>query len=200
MIRTFAFLVLVGSLVSAAGAQLTVATVDLQEVFKSYYKTKEADGRLKEQLAQFKKEYQNMMADYQKMVEEAGKIRDEANDPVLSKEVRSEKEKTLQGKIQDVKNYERQLREYDVQRRKQLDDQSQRMRKSIVEDINKVIEGIGKTKNYNLIVDTSGVTMNGMPTILFRSNLPDLTSEVVTTMNAGRKDEPATAPPATRVQ
>jgi outer membrane protein len=199
-LATSLFAVVLFAFANTSAAQLSIATVDLQEVFKNYYKTKEADSRLKEILSGFKKEYQGMMTDYQKMVDEAGKLRDEANDPTLSKEVRAEKEKLLQGKIQDVKNYERQLREFDMQRRKQLDDQSSRMRKAIVEDIGKVIEGIGKTKNYHLIVDTSGLTMNGMPTVLFKNNLPDLTNELVATMNAGRPAEPATAPAATRPQ
>ena len=169
-----------------ATAQIKVAVVDLQTVFKDYYKTQEADARLKEILAAFKKEYQQMMGDYQKMVEEAGKIRDEANDPTLSQAVRDEKLKALQDKVTEVKSFERKLREFDVTRRKQLDDQSGRMRKGIVDDITKVVDNIGKTKGFNLILDKSGLTMNGTATVLYTEGLTDITSEIVNTMNASK--------------
>lgn len=178
-----------------ASAQVKIAVVDLQTVFKEYYKTKEADVHLKEMLAGYKKEYQQRMGDYQKMVEEAGKIRDEANDPAISEAVRKEKMQALQAKVGEVKSFERQLREFDVTRRKQLDDTSGRMRKGIVDNITEVVNSIGKTKGFNIILDESGLTMNGTATVLYAEGLTDLTQEIINTLNAQQGATPA-APPA----
>src|SRR5216684_8044050 len=92
------------SLVLPAAAQTPskICIIDLQKVFTEYYKTKEADGRLKEILGNFQKDYQEMLSDYQKSVDEATKLRDDVNNATLSKEMRDEKGKALTIKVQDV--------------------------------------------------------------------------------------------------
>jgi outer membrane protein len=174
------------ALPAAAQTASKICTIDLQKVFTEYYKTKEADGRLKEILGNFQKDYQEMLSDYQKSVDEATKLRDDVNNATLSKEMRDEKSKALQIKVQDVKNMERKLQEFDVTRRKQLDDQSSRMRKSIVEEITKVINDLGARESYNLIFDRSGVTMNGTSTVLYASGLKDITDDIIKVMNSSK--------------
>lgn len=168
----------------AKAADLKLAVVDMQQVFKEYYKTKEADTRLKEVLASYQKEYQDMMADYQKMVDEAQKLRADTQNTTLDAKVRDEKTKALQAKVQDLQNTERKIREFDVTRRKQLDDQSGRMRKNIVEEITKVINSIGARDKYNLILDKSGMSLNGTPSALYVEGVTDISDEIIKTMNA----------------
>lgn len=177
-------------------ADLKLAVVDMQQVFKEYYKTKEADVRLKEVLANYQKEYQDMMADYQKMVDEAQKLKTSSQDTTLDAKVRDEKGKALQAKVQDLQNTERKIREFDVTRRKQLDDQSGRMRKNIVEEITKVINTIGARDKYNMILDKSGMSLNGTPSALYVEGITDISDEIIKTMNA-TAPKGGTAPAAT---
>jgi outer membrane protein len=170
----------------SAQTALRVAVVDMQKVFQEYYKTKDADVRLKEILGNFQKEYQDMLADYQKGVDEATKLRDDVNNASLSKELREEKGKALQTKVQDVKAMERKLQEFDITRRRQLEDQSGRMRKNIVEEITKVITDMGNREKFNLIMDKSGVSLNGTPSLLFADGVKDITEDVVKLMNANK--------------
>lgn len=184
---------------SASAADLKIAVVDMQQIFKEYYKTKEADARIKEVLASYQKEYQDMMADYQKMVDDAQKLRNDTQNTTLDQKVRDEKTKALQAKVQDLQNTERKIREFDVTRRKQLEDQSQRMRKNIVEEITKVINSIGARDKYNMILDKSGMTLNGTPSALYVDGITDISNEIITTMNATAPKggaAPAAAAPA----
>jgi outer membrane protein len=185
-------LTLLLALPAAAQTSSKICVIDLQKVFTEYYKTKEADGRLKEILGNFQKDYQEMLSDYQKSVDEATKLRDDVNNSTLSKEMRDEKGKALQIKVQDVKNMERKLQEFDVTRRKQLEDQSSRMRKNIVDEITKVINDMGAKESYNLIFDRSGVTLNGTATVLYANGLRDITDDVIKVMNASKPVGPAT--------
>lgn len=177
-------------------ADIKIAVVDMQQVFKEYYKTKEADTRLKEVLASYQKEYQDMMADYQKSVDEAQKLRNDAQNNTLDQKVRDEKTKALQAKVQDLQNTERKIREFDQTRRKQLDDQSTRMRKNIVEEITKVINSIGARDKYNIILDKSGMSLNGTPSALYVDGVSDVSDEIIKTMNASAPKGTAPAAPA----
>lgn len=195
LLSTFLTLCL-GAAPAAKAADLKLAVVDMQQVFKEYYKTKEADVRLKEVLASYQKEYQDMMADYQKMVDEAQKLRASTQDTTLDVKVRDEKTKAMQAKVQDLQNTERKIREFDVTRRKQLDDQSSRMRKNIVDEITKVINTIGARDKYNLILDKSGMSLNGTPSALYVDGVTDVSDEIIKTMNA-TAPKGGTPPPAT---
>jgi outer membrane protein len=182
-------------------ADLKIGVVDMQRVFQEYYKTKEADARLKEVLAGYQKEYQDMMADYQKSVDEATKLRSQTQDATLDAKVRDEKTKALQTKVTELQAMERKIQEFNVTRRKQLDDQSQRMRKNIVEEITKVITSLGQAGKYNILLDKSGMTLNGTPTALYVDGLSDISDDIIKTMNAnapkgGTAPAAPTTPPA----
>lgn len=174
-----AFLALPGG----AFAQLKIAVIDLQTVFKEYYKTKEADDELKSSFSDYQKTYKNMLEDYQKMVEEAGKIREDANNDVLAEKVRNEKRKTLQAKVQEIRAYERKLKEFEITRRRQIEEQGARMRKKIVEDITAAVEKVSKAKAYNLVMDTSGMSITGTPIIMHAEGLDDLSKDVIAAIN-----------------
>lgn len=169
----------------SARADLKFGVVDMQRVFQEYYKTKEADTRLKEVQAGYQKEFQDMMGDYQKSVDEAQKLRSDTQNTTLDEKVRDEKTKALQTKVQDLQNTERKIQEFKVTRAKQLEDQMGRMRKNIVEDITKVINTIGARDKYNMIIDKSAVSMTGTPNAPYVDGVSDISDEIIKTMNAG---------------
>ncbi len=182
-IATFVLAAALVALPSGAFAQLKVAVIDLQTVFKEYYKTKEADDELKSSFSDYQKTYKDMLEDYQKMVEEAGKIREDANNDVLAEKVRNEKRKILQAKVQEIRAYERKLKEFEITRRRQIEEQGARMRKKIVEDITAAVQEVSKAKAYNLVMDTSGSSITGTPVVLYSTGLDDLTKDVIAAVN-----------------
>lgn len=183
-IATFVLAAALVALPSGAFAQLKVAVIDLQTVFKEYYKTKEADDELKSSFSDYQKTYKDMLEDYQKMVEEAGKIREDANNDVLAEKVRNEKRKILQAKVQEIRAYERKLKEFEITRRRQIEEQGARMRKKIVEDITAAVQNVSKSKAYNLVMDTSGSSITGTPVVMYSQGLDDLTQDVISSVNA----------------
>lgn len=177
---------------SVSAADLKIAVVDLTKVFNDYTKTKEADARIKEQMSSFQKEGQDRMADYQKMVDEVTKLRDAANDPTLSPAAKADKQKAFDTKVQEVKDLERKIREFQTQRSKQIQDAGLRMRANLVDDITKVINDYGAREKYNLILDKSGSSVNGTSFMLYTQDLKDVTDDITKLVNASAKAAPAT--------
>jgi outer membrane protein len=184
------------SLSFSAHAQMKVAVIDLQKAFNEYYKTKDAEANLKERMGSIQKEQQEMMGDYQKTVDEINKLRESTEDKTLAESAREEKKKALQIKIQDAANMERKIQEFRTTRARQFEDQSRRMRQGIIEEIIKIVNDTGAKEKYSLVLDKSGLSMNGTSVLLYSSDVKDLTDDVIKTINASKPAAGAAAKPA----
>ncbi len=172
------------SLPLVAHADTRVAIVDLQRVFENYYKKKDADARLQDVVARLQKDKEAMVADYQKLVDETTKLRDAAQDKTLSDAARAEKQKAFETKVQDVRNAERIMQEFQVTKTKAVDDQKMRLQQDIVKDITSAVTTIGNRDKYNLILDKAGPSVNGTPVVLYTQDMKDITDDVIKLINA----------------
>jgi outer membrane protein len=176
--------------VSFASADLKIAVIDLSKAFDSYYKTKDAQARIKQKEDSYQKDLQDMKVDYDNMVEEATKLKDSANDPTLSPAARDEKQKALAVKYQDLQNMERKLQETSSERNRELQDEIVRLHKEIVDEIAKVVTDYSGPQGFDLVLDKSASASTSVPTVLYNSNkLIDITQDIINKLNAG-------APPA----
>src|SRR5476649_1905579 len=85
---------------SMASADLKIGVVDLSKAFDQFYKTKDAQAKLKEKQDGYQKEIQDLINDYQHMGEEAQALDKAQNDPTLSAQARQDKATALGAKKQ----------------------------------------------------------------------------------------------------
>lgn len=172
--------------VSFASADLKIAVIDLSKAFDSYYKTKDAQARIKQKEDSYQKDLQDMKVDYDNMVEEATKLKDAANDPTLSPAARGDKQKALTEKYQDLQNMERKLQETSSERNRELQDEIVRLHKEIVDEIAKVVTDYSGPQGFDLVLDKSASASTSVPTVLYNSNkLTDITQDIINKLNAG---------------
>lgn len=188
---------------ATASAQTSTkfGTVDMKKVFDSYYKTKDAESKINEDRNAAKKELEDRMDVAKKVLEEVKKLDEEMANPALSKEAKDQKMKIRSDKAADLQNQDREIREFQTTREKQLQEKSVRMRAGIVDDINKVVADKVKAENFDFVFDKSGPSLNGVPIVLFSRDSFDFTDSVVTALNRNRttSDSPLAAPVATPV-
>jgi outer membrane protein len=173
--------------VSAQDKAPKIALIDMQEAFKQYYKTEDAQERLKQDMAGYQKSMEDKREDYRKLVEQIKALQDGAKDPSMAESAKKEKEQKLKEKVTEAQTRENEMNQFAQQTSKMFQDSQQRMRKTIVEEINKEIEVFAKGK-YSLILDKSGMTLNGTPAIVYTEGMTDITSEIVKILN---KSKPA---------
>jgi outer membrane protein len=184
----------------ASAQNLKIGTVDMKRVFESYYKTKDAEAKINEKRNSAKKELEDRMDVAKKALEEVKKLDEDIQKPELSNAARAEKQNSRQHKAEDLQNMDREIREFQAAQEKQLNELSVRMRAGIVDEINKVVEARVKAENYDLVLDKSGPSLNGVPLVLYSRDSWDFTTEVVTALNKTRNagaESPAPAPVAT---
>jgi outer membrane protein len=104
-------------------------------------------------------------------------------------------------KIANIKNMEREINEFRQTRERQLQEQALRMREGIVKEITDVVMEKVKSNNLDFVFDKSGMSLNGVPIVMYARDNVDFTTDVVTVLNKpGRAttttDKPVTAPAA----
>lgn len=176
---------------ASAQAQLKVGTIDMKQVFDTYYKTKEAEGKINEARTQAKKELDERLDTFNKAQEEAKKLNEEANKPELTEKAKAEKSKSLNEKLQALGSLQREIQEFQQSRERQLSEQSVRSRNALLEEINKVIEAKVKAGGYDLVLDKSGQSLNAVGVLIHSKESFDFTSDIVSELNKGKDAKPA---------
>jgi len=171
--------------VSLASADLKVAVVDLSKAFDQFYKTQDAQRRLKEKQDTYQKEIQDLVTDYQHMGEEAQTLEKEQNDPTLSATAREDKTTAFNVKKQDLQNLGNKIQELTTERKREIQEELIRRHTEIVEEISKVITDYSGPQGYDLVIDKSSQsTASQIPIVLYNSSkLIDITADIITLLN-----------------
>lgn len=167
----------------SALADVKIGLVDMNRIFSEYTKTKEAEKSLNEARAEAKKELDSRVEDYKKRLEEIDKLNKELNKPELSKEAQTKKTKERDDKIGALKELEREIGEFRTSRDKSFQEQAVRMRDGIVKKITEVIKEKVKSDQYDLVLDKSGMSMHGVPVVLYSKDTADFSQSVIDTLN-----------------
>ncbi len=141
----------------AAGEK--IAYVDLRRAFYEYEKTKSMETELNS-LTQTRQEERN------NMIAAITKLRDEGE--LLTGDAKSKKQKEVDAGVAK-------LQEFDLKTRQELLNKKNDMFREVVDDIQKVVEGIGKKEGYDYILDSRNV--------MYAKETFDLTDVVVKQLN-----------------
>ena len=187
----------------AQGA-LKVGTVDMNRAFKEYNKTKEAEAKINEAKNAAKKEFDDRAESYKKALDEINKLNQQLEAPALSADAKTQKAKERDEKITNIKNMEREITEFRQTRERQLQEQAMRMREGIVKEISDVVMERVQANNLDLVFDKSGMSLNGVPLLMYSRDNAEFTNDIVAALNkpgrAGSAEistAPAASPAAT---
>lgn len=195
---TAAAVLLAGWTVTAdAQTKQEIAFVDMERVFGEFYKTAQADARLKEQAAAVNEERTAKLQELKAIQAELEAAVMEARDDALSEEAQRRRLRVAEEKQMELKELELEIRSFDKTRRDELESQGRRMRGRIVEEIQEVIDQMAEQRGLFAVVDRSGMSMNQVPVFLYVNAEIDLTDEIVATLNEGRSQTAESEPAAT---
>ena len=194
---------LVLPLAARAQGTLKIGTINMDRAFKEYTKTKEAEKKVNDAKDAAKKEFDDRTDSYKKALEEVNNLNKQLESTALSADKKTQLAKDRDDKINNIKNMEREINEFRMTRENQLREQALRMRDGIVKEIMDVVNDKVKTLNMDLVFDKSGLSVNGVPALLYSRDSYDFTNDVVAALNKpGRTssvtlEAPAASPAAT---
>ena len=172
---------------TAAQAQaLKVGVVDMNKVFSGYYKTKDAENKINTSRETSKKELDDRMESHKQLLDEINALNKDMDSAALSSSAKAEKQKKREDKINQIRSLEQSINEFKGSREKQLQEQAVRMRNTIVEEIMVVVSSKVKSDNYDLVIDKSGQSLNGVQIVLSSAGKMEFTDDVISALNKNR--------------
>ena len=179
---------------TAAHAADEIAFVDLQEVFKQFYKTQLAQDQIRQQADDIKMEREEIEAEVAVMKEEVEVLRTDSRDLTLSEEVRENKRNQLEEKLVELQKKESDMAEFEKLRMEQMEQQNNRMTKKLFDEIHQSIIQYAKAQGFSAVLDRSGQSRIGTDVVLYTSPKVDITADVLAVLNEGRQSTKEVAP------
>ena len=124
---------------AAQNMPLKIAVIDMNRVFQEYNKTKINEAKLKKQADIYKEYSQQLAQSLNKLRQEFIKLRDDSQNMVYTAAERENRRLNAQEKYRQTMAKEAELREYNRERQKQLRDEYEKLRSSILKDISNVV-------------------------------------------------------------
>src|SRR5216684_5196827 len=183
LFSTILALILSSPIAGFAQGTLKIGTVDMQRAFKEYTKTKDAETKINDAKNAAKKEYDDRAEAYKKALDEINNLNKQLDAPALSAEAKTQKAKERDDKIANIKNMEREINDFRQTRERQLQEQAMRMREGLVKEITDVVMDKVKTNNLDMVFDKSGMSLNGVPLLMYSRDNVDFTNDIITVLN-----------------
>jgi Skp family chaperone for outer membrane proteins len=165
-------------------AELTVVTVSMQKLFDGYYKSAQANESLETARERAVEEAQEKEAELQEMAETLREMQEELQNPVLSDDSKAEKQRELEALAMEGRQKQMEFQQWQQQTMGQLNQQSQQVRGSLIDEIVKIVNDIAlKDYTADLVFDTSDILGSGVPTVLYADSDLDITDKVMIKLN-----------------
>lgn len=178
----------------AAGALASGETmfVNLDKLYRNYYKTKLAYTQLNAQSERIKEDNAGLLAEFEALKEKYEQLRAESLDDVLSEEIRANKRNEAEETLIDLQNKAKELRDTEQRANQQLQKQKAGMDKRILEQIRDAITTESQTKGYLAVYNVQNVgatTLQAVMTVPYYDADADITEDILKLLNKGYAEE-----------
>ena len=190
MVKSQLFLTFLACTVFSFGldAAQKIGVVNMNKIFTSYYKTKLEDARIKKQSEVYRKYLMSLNESKNKLNVEFIKLRDAAQNIAYSDAERESNRIAAQNKYRQLQAKDVEIQQYNDEKKKQLFDEYEKMRKALIDEVVKVVRSKAKREKYTLVMDSSGNTMNSIPAVVYFEQSVDFTDAVIKDLNLGNSE------------
>jgi Skp family chaperone for outer membrane proteins len=164
------------STAATAGRDPSFAFVNFDQLYQGVGQAKDAEAKLEQEKAATEKEYKSRIVDYQKQQAELPGLNQrlaamKADDPAREELVRQRDSITSA-----LQTKEREINEFRIQREREVQGKSASLRDPVLADVRGAMSRVGK--NVNLLFDTSGRSLSGIPFIVVHPISGDITQRL----------------------
>ena len=172
-------------LLASATEDVKLGVVDMERLFKNFYKTKIANSKLKKQAETYKRYANKLSESLLKLQQEFKELRDASQNIAFTETQRESKRLAAQDKYRQMQNKKLELEQYNREKGLQMRSQEAKIRKEIILEIRKTIAKYAKENNFTMIIDSSGRTFNDITSVVYFKTELDLTEKILECINKG---------------
>ena len=156
-----------------------IGTVDMGRIMDAHPDTAAAEALLEQEGREFETEQQEIVTEFELRKEAFLDADAEANNMALSEEGRRLKREKAAEMRADLLEYEKEVQERVLLRRKQLAKQGRRMRERIVTKLRKIVGDYADRQKLTLVLDSSLGGAGGTPWVVYHLDKIDITDDIL---------------------
>ena len=180
-------LFLIFSCTLAVSAQQRIAVVDMDKLFREYYKTKIVEANLKRQADIYKEYSIKLQEEIKRLRAQFVELRDASLNVVLTDASRESKRLAAKDKYTELALKENELKNYNREKQAQLRDDQDKQRNKILNDIKSVIKNQAVLGGYHMVLDSKALSISGLPVVVYSEKSADITDSVLKELNTGHR-------------
>lgn len=194
-LKSFLALAFAGLFAVAAQAQPApkVYVVDMAKLYDGHYKTEEQNGKLKVDQQKAEDELQKLNTEGNSLVKQFNDLKEQVGNPAISSDAKTKAQQELEAKSQEIQRKQNEVNAFRANTQRSLQQRINNFKQFLLEEISKTAVDIAKKKGATLLIDKSGPTLIGLPSLLYFDPAYDISEEVSKEIN---KDRPAGSPSA----
>lgn len=169
----------------ATAQDLKIAVVDMQTALNDYYKTDIEVKKINELAEEKRKNLDERQAAYQQMTNQMAELDKTVRDTSLAENARKESMEKLQALAQERSAKGKEIADAQRKASSEVMEARQEMEATLVKEIKESVDAIVAAKGFDLVFDKSFLPKANKAILYTSDNVPDVTAEVVSTLNAG---------------
>jgi len=170
-----------------------IGFVDMDKLFQGYYKTLTSDSAFQKQKELYRQHAKDLVAEIEAVKQQRNQLQEDSLNIALSDDARDRKRRAATEKDALYREKKKELKSFVQDKDKELGKKYLKLRADIVKELTAYIKGYAKENKYDLILDTSGLSKNFIPVIVYYPEEKSLTEALLARLNQGHEDEVAKA-------
>lgn len=170
---------LLGLAIVSSGTELKIAVVDMSKILDAHPRDKANRAIIEKQIEELKKDISKLQEESDAYQEELDKMRKDISNPALSKDARDKAIKSAEEKYMEYREHDKKAREMIMMRENQIREQNKRMREELISKVKSIIREHVEKNGYTLVFDSSGITLNGIESVVFAKSALDITPDII---------------------
>ena len=171
-----------------------IAIVDMAYLFDNHYKTTEQNSVFKGEQERVKAEISRLNGEGLALQEEAQSMADQLNNPLLTDEAKAKIQQDTQIKVGELQRKQNEMNQLVQNSTESLRQRVMNFRGLLLDEISKVAVEVAKRQGSSLLLDKSGPSVLGLPSVLYSDDSFDITQAVLAEINKGKPVDSAVTP------
>lgn len=167
----------------AGAAEMRIAVIDMEHVFRNYYKSKIAEESIRSQAEIYRNYLLKLNEDNKKLDAEYKIARDAAQNIALSGQERTDAEAKAARLERELKGKLAEQEQYALDKNRKMKELEVAKRSEIMADIAREVKKRALSEGYDLVLDSSGKTLNAISAVVYHRDGIDLTAGVLAELN-----------------
>jgi outer membrane protein len=162
---------------------VSVLTVNLADAYDGYYKTTEANNKLREAQEKAQEQIEALNQEGNVLVEAYQEMVEQSQNSALTEEARRKAGEDSQRKLEEIQAKQAEVTQFGQNTQRALAQRQKTHRDLMFDEISAIVSEMAAERGASLVFDVSGPSVFGAPVVLYSDAGYDITEELIEILN-----------------